>query len=154
MKAIQRKHEEVDISKLPTLAKARDLILDLVSTAVESQMSDAKARMIHPEARQAAVATTPGSGGLPGSVLPYAVVPVSIVVLPGAKSVMLAQDQELISKLEAAGEIDQAALAKQVPFEHGGYTLLVRGVTNYQFKRMMHDCLAIKLNGMAEKPKV
>src|SRR5579863_10602577 len=52
VKAIQRKQNGQDITKLQTLAEARDWILDLVSTALESQMSDAKARMIHLEAKQ------------------------------------------------------------------------------------------------------
>src|SRR5271156_3905411 len=37
VKAIQKKQEHLDISKLQTLAAARDYVLDLVSTAVESQ---------------------------------------------------------------------------------------------------------------------
>ncbi len=159
VKAIQKKHGEQDLAGLQTLARARDWILDLVSTAMESQMSDVKARMIHLEAKQAAmVATAPEAGAVSLSVLPHAVVPVSIVVMPGARAVVLAQDQDLISKLESAGEIDPASLAKQTPFDHGGYTVLIRGVTNYQFKRMLYDCLAIKLNGagvpVVEKPKV
>ena len=41
------------------------------------------------------------------------------------------------------------------PFDHGGYTVLFRGVMNYQSKRLLYDCLAIKLNGTAvDKPKV
>src|SRR5579871_1890248 len=46
-KAIQRKQADMDLSKLQTLATARDFILDLVSSALETQLSDAKARMIH-----------------------------------------------------------------------------------------------------------
>jgi PTS system nitrogen regulatory IIA component len=155
VKAIQRKHAEQDFAGLQTLARARNWILDLVSTAVESQMSDAKARMIHLEARQAAAATVPPEAGSATlAVLPHAVVPVSIVITPGAKAVALAQDQDLISKLETAGDIDPATLAKQVPFDHAGYTFLVRGVTNYQYKRMLYDCLAIKLNGAAAAEKL
>lgn len=157
VKAIQRKQGEQDFAKLQTLAEARDWILDLVATAVESQMTDAKARMIHLEAKQAAAGTAapPEAGAVSLMVLPQAVVPVCIVVNPGTRAVVLAQDQELISKMEAAGEIDAAILAKQSPFDHGGYMVLIRGVTNYQLKRMIYDCLAIKLNGSpaADKPK-
>jgi mannitol/fructose-specific phosphotransferase system IIA component (Ntr-type) len=155
VKAIQRKQGEQDLAKLQTLGQARDWILDLVSTALESQMSDAKARMIHLEAKQAAVPSTPepGATGLAG--LAHAITALSILVMPGAKSLVLSQDQDVVSKLEAAGDIDPAALARQTPFDHGGYTLVFRGVVGYQFKRMIYDCLAIKLNGpAAEKPKV
>jgi hypothetical protein len=69
---------------------------------------------------------------------------------------VLSQDPDTVAKLEAAGEMD-AALAKQAPFEHGGYKVLFRSVSAYQAKRLLYDCLAIKLNGAAgaatEKPK-
>jgi PTS system nitrogen regulatory IIA component len=147
VKAIQRKQGEQDLSKLQTLATARNFILDLVSSAVESQMTDAKARMIHLEAKQAAVPTVPDAVAVPVSPLPHSIIPISILVVPGARPVVLSQDQEVITKLEAVGDVDSGALAKQVPFDHGGYTILSRGVTNYQFKRMLYDCLAIKTNG-------
>jgi PTS system nitrogen regulatory IIA component len=153
VKAIQRKQGETDISKLQTLAQARDWILDLVSTALESQMSDAKARMIHLEAKQAAVTSIPGA--LTFANLPHAVVPLSILIVPGSRPVVLCQDPELIIKFESGGEVDTMALVKQIPFDNAGYTVLVRGVTNYQSKRQLYDCLAIKLNGAPpDKPKV
>src|ERR1700722_2624866 len=64
VKPIQRKQAEQDVAKFQTLAQARDWILDLVSTALESQMSDAKARMIHLEAKQAAVTSVTGAATL------------------------------------------------------------------------------------------
>ena len=155
-KAIQRKLGEQDFSKLQTLAQARDWILDLVSSALETHVSDAKARMIHLEARVAA--SVPEAGLLSVGSLSRAIIPLSILVMPGAKPVVLSQDPEVIAKIESAGDMDAVALAKQVPFDHAGYTVLFRGVTNYQAKRMLYDCLAIKLNGSAlpvvvEKPK-
>jgi nitrogen PTS system EIIA component len=154
-RAIQGRQGQQDISKFKTLAEARDFILDLVSTALESQMSDAKARMIHLEAKQAAATSAPEPGALSLAALPHAVIPVSILVSPGARSVVLSQDPDVVSKLESGAEIDAMTLAKQAPFDHGGYTVLFRGVTNYQSKRLLYDCLAIKLNGaVADKPKV
>jgi mannitol/fructose-specific phosphotransferase system IIA component (Ntr-type) len=155
VKAIQRKQGEQDMAKLQTLGQARDWILDLVSTALESQMSDAKARMIHLEAKQAAVAQAPVPGALSLATLPQAVIPISILVSPGARTVVLSQDPDVVAKLESGAEIDAVTLSKQAPFDHGGYTVLFRGVTNYQSKRLLYDCLAIKLNGAAaDKPKV
>ena len=154
VKAIQRKQGEQDLAQLQTLGQARDWILDLVSTALESQMSDAKARMIHLEAKQAA-ASVPEGGALGLAGLTHGIVSLSILVMPGSKAVVLSQDQDAVAKLEAAGEIDPATLAKQAPFDHGGYTIVFRGVTNYQSRRMLYDCLGIKLNSVAaiEKPK-
>lgn len=158
VKAIQKKQGNQDIPKLQTLAAARDYVLDLVSTALESQMSDAKARMIHLEARQAAATSATAvmeAGHPPISLLPNAIIPISILVAAGSKPIVLAQDQETIAKLESAGEME-ATLAKQAPFDIGGYKILIRGVTTYQSHRLLYDCLAIKLNGTppALVPKV
>jgi nitrogen PTS system EIIA component len=149
VKAIQKKQGDQAMPVMPSLAAARDWILDLVALALENQMPDAKARMIHLEARQAAASV---SGGAPTDGLPYAIVPVTILVNPGARSVVLSQDPETVTRLEGAGEMD-AALAKQAPFEHGGYKVLFRSVSAYQNKRLLYDCLAIKLNGAGEKAK-
>jgi mannitol/fructose-specific phosphotransferase system IIA component (Ntr-type) len=152
VKAIQRKQGEQDLSKIQTIAQARDWILDLVSWALETQVTDAKARMIHLEAKQAAVTS---AAEAPASSLPHGIAAVSILVMPGAKSVVLSQDQEAVVRLEAAGEMDATALAKQAPFDFGGYKLLVRGVVNYQSKRMIYDCLAIKItSAILDKPKI
>jgi mannitol/fructose-specific phosphotransferase system IIA component (Ntr-type) len=151
-KAIQKKQGDQPVPHMPSLADARNWILDLVSLSLENQVSDAKARMIHLEAKQAATSAL-GAGAAPVSVLDYAIIPFSLVVSPGAKSVMLAQDPDAVAKLESAGEMD-AALAKQTPFEHGGYKILVRSATAYQSHRMLYDCLAIKVNGApTDKPK-
>lgn len=148
-KAIQKKQGNQAAGQMESLAAARDWILDIVSLGVESQLSDAKARMIHLEAKQASVST---AGPMPGDALAQAIVPVTILVNPGTRPVVLSQDLEAVNKLEAAGDME-AALAKQAPFEHGGYKLLFRSVLAYQSKRLLYDCLAIKLNGTGEKPK-
>jgi PTS system nitrogen regulatory IIA component len=149
VKAIQKKQGDQAMPAMPSLAAARDWILDLVALALENQMPDAKARMIHLEAKQAAASV---SGGVAPGGLPFAIVPVTILVNPGARSVVLSQDPDTVTKLEAAGEMD-AALAKQAPFEHGGYKVLFRSVSAYQSKRLLYDCLAIKLNGTAPAEK-
>ena len=146
VKAIQRKQANQDLAALTTLAAARDWILDLVSSALESQMSDAKARMIHLEAKQAAVATaTPEPASFSIASVAHAVVPISILVNPGAKSVFLSQDAELVTKFEAAAEIDPNTLMRQTSFEYAGCMVLVRSAMNYQSKRVLYDCLVIKL---------
>ncbi len=146
VKAIQKRQANQDIAKFQSLAEARDWVLDLVATALETQMSDAKARMIHLETRQAAATSAMDAGQAHISTLPNAIVPLSILVTPGSKPIVLAQDQETIAKLESAGEME-AALAKQASFDLGGYKILFRGVTSYQSHRLLYDCLAIKLNG-------
>ena len=157
VKAIQRKQASQDLAALTTLAAARDWILDLVSSALESQMSDAKARMIHLEAKQAAATSVLECVAPAISALPYTVVPVSILVVPGAKPVVLSQDADAIVKLESGPEIE-TALARQTPFDHAGYKIIFRSVTNYQSKRQLYDCLALRAiiapAPAADKPKV
>lgn len=152
VKVIQKKQGDQPVPHMQTLAEARNWILDLVSLSLENQVSDAKARMIHLEAKQAATSAL-GAGAAPISVLDYSIIPFSLVVSPGAKSVVLAQDPDAVTKLESAGDME-TAVAKQTPFEHGGYKILIRAVTAYQPRRLLYDCLAIKVNGaVAEKPK-
>ena len=152
-KAIQKKQGDQPVPHMQTLAEARNWILDLVSLSLETQVSDAKARMIHLEAKQAATSAL-GAGAAPVSVLDYSIIPFSLVVSPGAKSVVLAQDPDAVTKLESAGDME-TAVAKQTPFEHGGYKILIRAVTAYQPRRLLYDCLAIKVNGASvDKPKV
>ncbi len=148
-KAIQKRQGMQDITKFQSLAEARDWVLDLVATALESQMSDAKARMIHLETRQAAATSaTMDAGQAQLAALPYTIVPVSILIVPGSKPVVLSQDPESITRLETVADLE-AGLAKQTPFDAGGYKIVMRGVTAYQSHRLMYDCLAIKMNGVA-----
>ncbi|MHB8520608.1 MAG: PTS sugar transporter subunit IIA [Limisphaerales bacterium] len=152
VKAIQKAQGRTDIPALQNLTEARDWILDLVSTALETQVSEVKARMIHLEAKQAAATSEVGAPAM--FPLPDTIVPVSVLVIPGTRPIILSQDQEVVAKLEAAGEME-AALAKQAPFDHAGYRILFRGVTCYQPKRLVYDCLAIRFNGsvQTDRPK-
>ncbi len=156
VKAIQRKQGGHEISKLQTLADARDWILELVSSALEPHASDAKARMIHLEARQAATTSALAAAPvLPAFLLPDTIIPLSILVSPGARPIVLSQDEELIAKLESAADLE-SVLAKHTTFDYADYRILFRAVAVYRSKRLLYDCLAIKLNGgaSAEKPKV
>ena len=147
VKGIQKSQSVWETSQPQNLGEARDRVLDLVSSALEAQVSEAKARMIHLEVKQAATsALQPGPPALLS--LPNAVVPVSILVLPGAKPIILSQDQDAVTRLEAAGDMN-VPLSKQAPFDHGGYKILFRSVTAYQPRRLLYDCLAVRLDGAA-----
>lgn len=149
-KAIQKTQSSQNIFTAAGLPEARGFILDLVSSAVEASVSDAKARMIHLEARHA-VASSAMDAGAPGTLaLNRAVIPLSVLVVPGGKPVILSQDAELVAKLESAEDLT-GALAKQTGFDAAGYRILFRAVSSFQPRRLMYDCLAIHING--EKPK-
>ncbi len=152
VRAIQKTQALWDNSKMQSLGEARDRVLDLVSSALEAQVSEAKARMIHLEVRQAAATSVMETGAAALLAIPNAIIPISILVVPGTKPIILSQDQEVVSRLESAGDMN-TALAKQAPFDHGGYTILFRAVTSYQPRRLLYDCLAVRVNGVAHGEK-
>lgn len=144
-KAVQKSQSSGEPPEIHTLADARGYVLDLVSSAVEAQTSEAKVRMIHLEVKQAATALPTETA------LPNAIVPVLILVVPGTKPVILSQDQDVVARVEAVGDLS-AALAAQTPFDRGGYRILVRAVTSYQARRLVYDCLAVKLDSNSRDP--
>ena len=92
----------------------------LVSVALETQVPDARRReMIHLEAKQAA------AGGAQAGTFPYAIIPVTTTVNPGAHTEVKRGDPETVTRLEAAGDME-AALVAQALLEHGGYKVLFR----------------------------
>jgi len=147
-KAVQKARPNEDVTPVQTLADARGHVLDLVSSAVEAQMSEAKVRMIHLEVKQAATEVPSGAVSQSVLALPNVIVPLSILVVPGTKPVLLSQDQDVISRVESAGDLS-AALAAQTTFDRGGYRILIRAVTSYQARRLLYDCLAVKLDSSA-----
>ena len=63
---------------------------------------------------------------------------------------ILAQDAELVAKLETAEDL-AGTLAKQTASDISGFRVLFRSVANFQPKRHVYECFAISLNG--DKPK-
>jgi nitrogen PTS system EIIA component len=143
-KIIQERRGVPDIESARDLTQSGDRLLDLVSAAIEAGVPEAKARMIRLEARQAAVA---------GVATPFAeIVPVSVVVVPGAKPVVLGQHKLLVAVLESVPDL-AGLLAKGNPVEQGDYRLITRAAAPYQPDRIVYDCLAVKLKGQAPAVK-
>jgi PTS system nitrogen regulatory IIA component len=138
-KVIQRDERMRRFGAEKQLAGVRHRMLDLLTAASEAAAPDAKARMIRLEAKQAA-ALAPAPDLLPA----VQVVPLSVVVAPGFRPLVLCQDGNLAAQLEAAGDLS-SNLAAKAPFDRGGYRILIRSVTAYQPDRFFYDCLAIRL---------
>ncbi len=83
-----------ELSSAKSLAEARNRLVDLLAAATESALPDVKARMIQLEARQAA-APARRSASPPTCSRPSASFPLSIVLLPGARPIVLAQDRDV-----------------------------------------------------------
>ncbi len=129
------------------LGGVRHRMLDLLTAAAEAAAPDAKARMIQLEVKQAVAAAQLPAGDLLSSVQ---IVPLSVVVAPGLRPVVLCQDGSLSAQIEAAGELS-SHLAAKAPFERAGYRILIRSVTAYQPDRFLYDCLAIRLASPQQK---
>ena len=128
--------------------EVRNLLLDLIADALEAEVPEAKARMIRLEAKQAAVISAPEVAVSTDLLSSLSFIPLSVIVIPGSKSIILSQDPEVVSLFESSGELG-ASLAEKVPFSHKGYRILPRSVTAYQPNRFLYDCLAIRISQAA-----
>jgi len=143
-KAIKNNPALGEISGAGGLGEVRHRLIDLLTAAVDSALPDAKARMIQLEARQAvsALAET-----LPADVLATLnLIPLSIIVVPGGRPLILAQDKDLILQLESGPDM-ASSLASRVPFDLSGYRLITRSVSSFQPDRLLYDCIAVRLPG-------
>jgi hypothetical protein len=70
----------------------------------------------------------------------------SVLIIPNAKPVILAQDKDLVVHLEQIADLG-TRLAPGNQIDQAGYRILPRTVTNYQPDRLLYDCLAVKLDG-------
>jgi PTS system nitrogen regulatory IIA component len=141
-KAITSQPSLQELDTLKDLAETRHRLLDIISLAVESACPDAKARMIRLEAKQAAVGESPS---LPLDWNKHITV-LSVLIIPNAKPVLLAQDKDLVVHLEQIADFG-TQLARCNQIDQAGYRILSRTVTSYQPDRLLYDCLAVKLNG-------
>ncbi len=128
------------------LSGVRQRMLDLLTSAIETAIPDVKARMIQLEAKQVAVAQA-----LPADFLfSGQLIPMSVVVAPGGKPIVLSQDKALAAQIEAAADLP-ANLAAKMPFDRAGYRILIHGVTAYQPDRFLYDCIAVRMGAPGEK---
>ncbi|MDR1304110.1 MAG: PTS sugar transporter subunit IIA [Verrucomicrobiales bacterium] len=143
-KAIQTQPALQDLKSLDDLADARHRLLDAISAAAECAVPEAKARMIQLEVKHtelekaAALATTPLD-------FTNRVIPLTVIVAPGLKSLVLCRDRALVDLLESKDPALSAELTNSGQFETQGVRVLLRATASYQPDRAAHDCLAIKL---------
>jgi len=139
-KAIQTQPTLQDLKSLTDLGEVRHALLDAISIALESTAPEAKARMIQLEAKHAEVREMVEE--LPTEVA-HSLEPLTIVVVPGSRPVVLCQDNELVLALEALEQLT-ANLAQSGRAEHRGFHVMVRSHSTYQPDRMVYDCLAFR----------
>jgi mannitol/fructose-specific phosphotransferase system IIA component (Ntr-type) len=148
-KAIKSNPALGELSALKDLSEVRHRLIDLLTAAVDSALPDVKARMIQLEAKQAVSGL---SEGLPADVLSaLSLIPLSVIIVPGSHPLVLAQDKELITQIEAGADVS-AQLGARAPFDHIGYRIFTRSVSSFQADRLLYDCIAVKLPGAPKKP--
>ncbi|MCX6996311.1 MAG: PTS sugar transporter subunit IIA [Kiritimatiellaeota bacterium] len=124
------------LDQAPDLNTVRIRLLDIISAAMETDVPEARARMIRLEAKQAAVAA--------GVTWPAQIAPCALLVRTGQALIVLALDRDVVAQLEAAADLP-ALLAKQGQADVAGYRVLLRHAVAYQPDRVLYDCLALKL---------
>jgi nitrogen PTS system EIIA component len=138
-KAIRQNPALGELSGAKELAAVRYRLIDVLTAALESAVPDAKARMIQLEAKQALAEAMPAD-----LLSSLALLPLSILVVPGARPLVLAQDRDASAALESAVDLPTLLAARQ-PFDRAGYRVLVRSAASYQPDRLLYDCLAVRL---------
>jgi mannitol/fructose-specific phosphotransferase system IIA component (Ntr-type) len=141
-RAIQTQPGMQDIKSLTDLNDVRHQLLDAITIALASTAPEAKARMIQLEVRHAAAAEAAAPAPLPVD-LARVVAAISIVVVPGARPVVLGQDRDIVQALEAAPNLIPQ-LAEKSRAEHQGLHVLLRSLSNYQPDRVVYECFAFR----------
>jgi nitrogen PTS system EIIA component len=127
------------------LNDVRNYLLDLIGSTKDTVGPDARARMIQLQGKQVMQAlSAPDLSSL-------IVEPLTLVVGPGLKPVVLTQSAALGKVLEgAAGMIER--LESDGTFQDGGWRVVKRGTLTYQGGRVVYECLAIRLQGGSSPP--
>jgi mannitol/fructose-specific phosphotransferase system IIA component (Ntr-type) len=144
-RAIQTQPGMQDLKSLTDLNEVRHQLLDAITIALEATGPEAKARMIQLEVRHAVADAAAGAvTAAPGPVdLTRLVAAVSIVVVPGARPIVLAQDREIVAALEGAANL-VGQLAEKSRVELQGLYVLLRSSANYQPDRVVYECFAFR----------
>jgi len=137
-KAISTLPDLQSLESLADLAEARHRLLDAVSMALESAVPEARARMIHLEARQAQ-AVVEAAPSLPAG-LPGSLIPLTIVSLPPARFFILAQNEALVEALEQLNDLPDR-LSKDGCFAHEDMHVVLRSSSHYKLDRIAHECI-------------
>ena len=141
-KAIHQTDALQQLQNLTELSEVRHTLLDAISHALESVGPEARARMIQLEVRHAAaeiLAPTPRTLGE----LVHHLIPVSVLVIPGSRPIVLAQDQPLVKSLESFEQLSDE-LSQNGFVEHQGFSLVLRATEHFSPDRALHNCLAVR----------
>jgi len=142
-KAIHQNEDLQKLQELTELGEVRHALLDAITHAIESVTPESRARMIQLEVRHAAVEAADHGAPLSLDSIAHAILPVSILVIPGAKPVVLAQDRLLVESLEAFKSLSED-LEKLGHAAQGDINVVLRSSEHYASSRVLHECIAFR----------
>lgn len=145
-KAIHQNEDLQKLQELEELSEVRHALLDAITHAIESVTPEGRARMIQLEVRHAAV--TAGEAAAPGAPLSLdaiarSILPVSVLVQPGVRPVVLAQDREMVEALEGLASLAED-LEKSGHSAVGDINVVLRSSEHYAPNRILHECVAFR----------
>ena len=138
--AVRREGWIQSIADATDIATVRERLLDWVSSSLDQNVPDTKARMIRLEAKQAEASAL--SSSVPAAEnAPLSVFSVLILSLPD-RLFVLSEKTDLASAIESDASLKEIVSLKS-PFSKGGYSLTFRSVSHYG-ARSLYEYLAVK----------
>jgi hypothetical protein len=143
-KAIYQNEDLQKLQELTELSEVRHALLDAITHAIESVTPESRARMIQLEVRHA-TAEASADHGAPISLdsIAHSILPVSVLVIPGAKPVVLAQDRALVEVIESILTLSDD-LEKSGHSAKGEVNIVLRASEHYAPDRILHECIAFR----------
>lgn len=142
-KAIHQNEDLQKLQELTELSEVRHALLDAITHAIESVTPESRARMIQLEVRHAAVGAGVPSAPLSLDSIARSILPVSIIIVPGAKPLVLAQDRELVDSIELITTLAED-LEKSGHSASGDINIVLKSTEHYAPNRVLHDCVAFR----------
>jgi nitrogen PTS system EIIA component len=143
-KAIHQNEDLQKLQELTELSEVRHALLDAITHAIESVTPESRARMIQLEVRHAAAGAAADHGApLSLDSIARSIMPVSILILPDVKPVVLSQDRELVENLESATTLAED-LEKSGHSARGDINVVLRSTEHYAPGRILYDCIAFR----------
>jgi len=138
-------HQNADLQKLQELTELSDVrhaLLDAITHAIESVTPEARARMIHLEVRHAEAEAAAGTPEIHGAVAD-AIIPISVLFVPGSKPVVLGQDAAFVQQVEQisglAEQLEKSGRAAQDKLH-----VVISSSERYAGERILHSCIGYR----------
>lgn len=142
-KAIHQTPALQQLQELHELSEVRHTLLDAISQALESVGPEARARMIQLEVKHAASQAITSTNNKITDLVRN-LIPISVLEIPSARSIVLGQDQLLVKQLETCEHLS-TELGEHGYAEHQGIGVVLRSREHFSLNRILHHCVAVKI---------